>query len=255
MLKTKKPRRGDIIYTFVNEILRNMKTWQTSNGYIIVRVLFGRTNIFMISNGSSNLLVDTGIKGDGKRLLKRIDLTGKPDAVILTHTHFDHTGNASLLKERFSPLFIVQEKEKEFLESGDSPIPKGTMRITKLIYNLGAERKLHMFHVPGVKGDIVFGERYDLKDFGFNGYVMHTPGHSAGSCSVIVENEIAITGDTLGGFIPGSLLPPWGDDVPGMIRSWRKLLDTGCHTFLPAHGLPVSRRRLERDYHKRSKRS
>lgn len=229
-----------------------MKTWITSEGCRITRILFGRSNVYLLSNGTSRLLVDTGAAGDRKRLLKRIIQTGNPDAVIMTHTHFDHAGNAGMLKERFSPLFIVQEEEKDFLENGDSPIPKGTRGWTRLIYRLGAERKQHWFHVQGVKADIVFGERYDLSAFGFKAFVLHTPGHSAGSLCVVIGSEIALVGDTLGGYIPGLVFPPWGDDAASMIRSWKKLLDTGCHTFHQSHGLPVSRQRLEREYKKRS---
>ena len=229
-----------------------MKTWITGNGYKIIRVLLGRSNVFMISNEQSKLLIDTGSKGDGKRLLTHLAKIGSPDAVILTHTHFDHAGNAGMLKEHFSPKFIVQEKEKDFLESGDSPIPQGTRPWTRLIYSLGAEKKQHWFHVPGVKADIIFEERYDLRNFGFNAYILHIPGHSAGSCCLIVDNEIAIAGDTLIGVIPGSAFPPWGDDSAGIIRSWKKLLDTGCHTFFPAHGFPVSREKLEKEYKRRA---
>jgi hydroxyacylglutathione hydrolase len=229
-----------------------MITWLTSNGYKITRVLFGRSNVFMISSEKSKLLIDTGSKGDGKRLLTHLAKIGSPDAVIMTHTHFDHAGNAGMLKEHFSPKFIVQEKEKDFLESGDSPIPHGTRPWTRFIYSLGAEKKQHWFHVQGVKADIVFGERYDLSDLGFNAYLLHIPGHSAGSCCVVVDNEIALAGDTLIGVIPGSAFPPWGDDADGIIRSWKKLLDTGCHTFLPAHGFAIGRKRLESEYGRRS---
>jgi hydroxyacylglutathione hydrolase len=232
-----------------------MKTWITGSGCKIIRVLFGRSNVFMISGGTSRLLVDTGSSGDGKRLLKILGKTGKPDAVIMTHTHFDHAGNAGLLKERFSPAFIVQENEKEFLESGDSPLPKGTRPWTRFIYNLGAERKQHWFHVQGVKGDYAFKDSYDLSGFGINAFVLHTPGHSAGSSSIVVDNEYALAGDTLIGVIPGSAYPPWGDDPAGIILSWKKLLETGCHTFLPSHGLAISRQRVEKEYSRRSRHS
>ena len=102
---------------------------------------------------------------------------------------------------------------------------------TKVIYKLEPDHIKHLFHVPGVKPDITFGERYDLSPLGLDAYVLHTPGHSSGSSCVIVENEIAIVGDTMGGFLPGTLFPPWGDDPEALLRSWKLLLDTGCHTF------------------------
>jgi hydroxyacylglutathione hydrolase len=229
-----------------------MRTWITSGGCRITRVLCGRSNVFLLSNGKSRLLVDTGWKGDGKMLAKRLVHAGSPDAVILTHTHFDHAGNAGILKEQFAPKFIVHVLEKDFLESGDSPLPKGTRSWTRFIYNLGADRKQHWFHVQGVKADILFGDRYDLSEFGINAFILHTPGHSAGSSCIVVDNEFALAGDTLIGVIPGSAFPPWGNDPAEIILSWKKLLDTGCHTFLPAHGFPVSRQRLEKEYERKS---
>jgi len=226
-----------------------MKTWFTKNGIKITRILFGRSNAFILSNNKSRALVDTGSASDERRLLKRLDETGKPDSVILTHTHFDHTGNAAAVKTRFEPVYIVHELEKIFLETGDSPLPNGTMAWTRFIYRLGAEKVPQWFHVPGVKATIIFNKNLDLADYGFNTYILHTPGHSPGSSSVVVENEIALVGDTLVG-MPVSVFPPWGDDTHEIIRSWKRLLDTGCHTFHPAHGWPVSRERLEKEYKK-----
>ncbi len=229
-----------------------MRTWTTTQGYVITRVLFGRSNVFLVSNGTSSLLVDTGWSREGKKLLKRLEHTGRPDAVIITHTHFDHAGSAGRVMERFAPKFIVQSLEKDFLESGDSPVPNGTMFLTRFLYNLGAERMPQWFHVQGVRAGDVFSENYDLSAFGFNAYVLHTPGHSAGSSSIIIGNETALVGDTLTG-TPGSLMSPWGDDPEEMIRSWKKLLDTGCHTFHPSHGIAVSRSRLEKEYREKSR--
>lgn len=227
-----------------------MKTWVTEGGIEITRILFGRSNAFLVSNGHSTILVDTGWSGDRRRLGKLLNRTGRPGMVIMTHTHFDHAGNAGMLKEKFDPLFVVQESEKKFLESGDSPVPKGTVGWTRMIYRLGAERVPHWFHVPGVQADVVFPERCELQGFGDNSYILHTPGHSAGSSSVVIGNEIAMVGDTVDG-MPASVFPPWGDDPAGIIRSWKKLLDTGCRIFHPAHGFPVSRVRLEREFLKR----
>jgi glyoxylase-like metal-dependent hydrolase (beta-lactamase superfamily II) len=224
-----------------------MKSWSTKNNTTIYRILFGRSNVFLIANKRSRILVDTGWSGDGARLLNKIGKTGNPDAVILTHTHFDHTGNAGMLREKFAPVFIVQECERAFLESGDSPTPKGTKGWSRFIYNLGAEKVPHWFQVQGVKADFTFTDEYSLSEYGFNAMVLHTPGHSAGSSSLIVGNEIALVGDAMVG-MPGSIFPPWGDDETAIIRSWKILLDTGCISFHPAHGLPVTRSRLEAAY-------
>jgi flavorubredoxin len=36
-----------------------MKTWQTKSGYKVIQVLAGRSNVFLLTNGEQNILVDT----------------------------------------------------------------------------------------------------------------------------------------------------------------------------------------------------
>lgn len=229
-----------------------MKTWTTPSGYMITRVLFGRCNVFHLTNRKHAILIDTGMKGEGKKLLNRLSKLPKVDYVLMTHTHFDHAGNAGLLKKTFSPDFIVHESEKEFLKSGTSPIPKGNAGWTRFIYALGPEHVSHWFQVEGVDATIVFRERFDLNELGFNGYILHTPGHSAGSSSLIIDDRVAFTGDAMGG-LPGAVFPPWGDDPEGIVDSWGRLLKTNVTEFHPAHGFIIQRPTLEREFLKRGK--
>jgi len=189
------------------------------------------------------VLVDTGWAGDGKRLLRQLGSFGPPAAVIMTHTHFDHAGNARMIREAFNPIFVVHEREKKYLETGDSPLPGGTRRWSQYLSRLGTERAAHWFHVPGVEADISVTDKLDLKCFGLPGFVLHTPGHSPGSSSVVVDNEIALVGDTMIGY-PWSVYPAWGDDAAAILESWKKLLETGSRIFLPGHGRAIGRKKL-----------
>jgi glyoxylase-like metal-dependent hydrolase (beta-lactamase superfamily II) len=101
--------------------------------------------------------------------------------------------------------------------------------------------------------DFLVDSRFDLEDLGLNAYILHTPGHTSGSMSVIVGDEIAIVGDTMVGTFPRSIFPPFADDVPELIRSWGKLLHTGCRIFLPAHGSANGRELVEKAAGKRAK--
>jgi glyoxylase-like metal-dependent hydrolase (beta-lactamase superfamily II) len=224
-----------------------MKTWTTSGGFTVARLLTGRSNVYLLSNGVKSILVDTGWTGDRNRLRKKLNRLGPPDLVIMTHTHFDHAGNAGMLKELFSPAFMVHESEQGYLESGSCPLPNGTVWFTRFLYSLGAEKVPGLFRVPGVPADTTFSDRFDLSAYGFNAFILHTPGHSEGSSSVVVGDEIALVGDAMTG-MPGSIFPPWGSDPAAITASWGKLLATGCRLFLPAHGFGVGRSRLEASY-------
>lgn len=233
-----------------------MKSWSTGNGYSIYRVLAGRSNSYLVRYDNTNLLIDTGKASSYGRLRTNIDSLKIPvtqiDYLVLTHTHFDHCQNAARIKDVEHCTVIIGEKEKEFTEKGYTPVPGGTFLITKIISNTGqllAKRKLGFRPfvadrmVPDKPAEVIA----DL-----NIKLINTPGHSPGSISVIIDNEIAIAGDSIFGIFPGSVFPPFADNPGEMIRSWRILLDSGCKIFLPGHGKEVSRELLYKNYKKYS---
>ncbi len=82
----------------------------------------------------------------------------------------------------------------------------------------------------------------------FSIQIISTYGHSQGSLSIIVDHEIAIVGDAMLGTIHDSIFPPFADDIPKMIHSWNKLLNTTCTLFLPGLGRAIKRELLEKEY-------
>lgn len=231
-----------------------MNKWET-NGYEIIQVRSGRCNSFIVSNQEKFILVDTGRENRWNSLRKTIDKIGLSKgifaALILTHTHFDHAENAATLKEKYNIPIIVNKSEKEYLAVGDSPLPQGAVPITKLVIDLFAKKVQPWFKYKPVKNDISVDDHYDLSFIGFEKvYILHTPGHSSGSQSIIVDDEIAIVGDTMYGVLPGSAFPIYADDKELLLDSWKKLLDTNCRIFLSGHGTEKRRRLVERQYKK-----
>ncbi|MDD4296895.1 MAG: MBL fold metallo-hydrolase [Ruminiclostridium sp.] len=232
-----------------------MKKLVTNSGYTIYQVLSGRSNVFLITNGKDNLLVDTSTKRNYRRLdkaLKDLDCNNI-SLLILTHAHFDHTANASLIKEKYSPEIVVHLNDKDFLETGNNPLPQGTNFLTRFFVNIFGKRLSPFVKYDSVKSDVIIKDNYDLKEYGFNAYIIHTPGHTLGSISVIVDGEIAIVGDAMFGVFKKSVFPPFADNPIKMIDSWSKLLDTGCKVFLPSHGTETGKILLESQYKKYKK--
>jgi glyoxylase-like metal-dependent hydrolase (beta-lactamase superfamily II) len=174
-----------------------------------------------------------------------------PEAVVLTHTHFDHAGNAAWLAREYGAEIVVNAKESESLAKGDTPIPSGTLSFTKGLVSIG-RRITPVFKYEPCMADHVFDETFDLGRYGLDGFVMHTPGHCAGQSAVIIDGEVAIVGDSLINIATVKIFPPFADDVDELLRSWKKLLSTGCHTFLPGHGGLISREQLEAEYWRRT---
>lgn len=227
-----------------------MKTWKTKSGYTITKVLAGRSNVFLVSNGNVNIMVDTGPARNRSRLQQNLRSLRieKIDLLVLTHTHFDHAGNAGKIKEHFGAIIAVHTSETYYLKNGINMMPHGTLFFTKYLIRFLGNKLSGWCSFASCQPDIILDSAFHLNNFGFDAYILHTPGHSAGSVSLVVDNEIACVGDAMFGIFKNSILPPFADDPVKMVESWKKLLDTGCLLFLPAHGFENSRQKVERNY-------
>lgn len=230
-----------------------MKNWSTQSGYIITQVLSGRSNVFLISNGRTNILIDSGPEFMWKLLQKRLNSLKIEEIshLILTHSHFDHAANAARIKEKYKARVIIHQTEAKYLSSGDNILPAGTNRFTRLLVKAFWERFKRFARYEPCNFDLTINETLDLSNFGFTAYIIHTPGHTEGSCSLIIDNELALVGDAMFGVFPGNIFPPFANDQSQLIKSWEKLLATGCRLFVPSHGTANKRSLVEKDLNKR----
>ncbi|MCA1741265.1 MAG: MBL fold metallo-hydrolase, partial [Bacteroidales bacterium] len=110
----------------------------TGKGTSVIRLTPARCNIFAVTSNSRTILIDTGISFDRARIEHALVKKGLlPEAVVLTHTHFDHAGNAAWLAREYGAEVVVQEAEGRYLAAGDTPIPEGTYAVTKGLVEIG----------------------------------------------------------------------------------------------------------------------
>lgn len=232
-----------------------MQTLITKSGYKIIRVLSGRSNVFLLTDGQKNILIDSGPKKERKLLIKRLNKLNviRIDYLILTHSHFDHCENAAYIREKYKAIIIIHKTEASLLASGDNILPNGTNPVTRLIVKLFSEKFIVAKRYEPCISDIQADAVYYLTSAGFDAYILHTPGHTPGSLSVIIDNEVAVVGDTMFGVFTGSVFPPFANDVKQMIYSWGLLLETGCSWYLPGHGSANERILVQSEYEKRGK--
>ena len=230
-----------------------MKTWETKNGYKITRVLAGRSNVYLVAHGGKNILVDTSPGSRWKRLDEKLEDLGveRLKALVLTHSHYDHAGNAARLRKLYGVPVIMHRAEAPLLAAGESIVPKGTHFLGRFLVDHLGKRFSRSLACDPCRTDILVDDGLRLDDLGFNAFILHTPGHSPGSISVIVDDEIAIVGDAMFGVLPWSVFPPFAADAGQLVASWGNLLQTKCRLFLPAHGSANSRQQVLKDYNKR----
>jgi glyoxylase-like metal-dependent hydrolase (beta-lactamase superfamily II) len=148
---------------------------------------------YLVIGERQAVLIDTGTGIDDIRPLIA-QRTSLPVQVILTHTHWDHAGNA----HRFERVALFDhEKEYNRLKNGyklsieEELRPKNFGRPTPPGFNPAT------FEIPRVENAtrLKDGELIDLG--GRTLEVIHTPGHSPGSiCLWDAHNALLFTGDT-----------------------------------------------------------
>lgn len=229
-----------------------MFKWITKKGTIIRMARIGITNCYLIESNSTNILVDTGQRMFFKKLsaFLHANLTFQNktlDYLILTHTHYDHAGNANKVKELFAPQIIVHEKESTCLAEGFTTLPRGTNLIINLLTTIVNKYLSRLGKYEAAQSDI---EICNSKKLNLNNLeILETPGHTSGSLSVLIDQEMAIVGDTLFGVLPNKVFPPFADNKEVLMESWRKLLKTDSTLFFPAHGKVIKRKLLEKEYY------
>ena len=239
-----------------------MEHWITqANRIEIIQLLDKRCNSFLVRKDGLAVLVDTSIGKESKLLLTRLEELGVDalHGILLTHVHFDHVGNAHLLQNQFGCPVFIHSSEKQYLMEGCTRLPEGTWPVTKLITSIVGDRVLRGHRFPVCSGTILTKQSDDLA-VGFGSFTSAlaqlciqcfcTPGHTKGSMSYTVDDEVALVGDTMVNFSGRDVFPPFANQPELLPESWKMLLDTNCTSFLPAHGRRIDRELLKRSFSK-----
>ncbi len=202
----------------------------------------GITNCYLIKQ-QGVILIDTGVPKKADTILKYLDKTGikKEDIslIIHTHGHWDHVGNTAALSKITDAKIAIHKSEKACIEEGTILIPPGVTRWGRF---LGHFSKMTSGRVKlqTTKVDLVVDDPgMDLSQYGIDGKVLFTPGHSYGSVSVVLGTGEAFVGDMAMNGFPfrkGAGLPIFAEDMELLKKSWTKLLETGIKTVYPSHG-------------------
>jgi ribonuclease/clavin/mitogillin len=187
----------------------------------IVNVGYRSTNFWVVSAGTNRLLVDLGWPGKAAALFANLDRMGVPIAELryglATHYHIDHAGAAQDLKLRGVPLLVTEEQVsaiplmKQWIKASDNYTEITTH--DNVVIATSESRAL-------------------LAKIGIGGEIVHTPGHSDDSVSLVLDIGCAFTGD----LTMESMVATEDRDV--VARSWQSLRDRGVTTIYAGHGSP-----------------
>lgn len=217
----------------------------------IYKIRLGLCNAYLILGKEGAVLVDTGQSGWTRLFFSHLKIAGiRPEDVrliVVTHVHFDHVGNLKALTKRCGCPVAIHVKEASLLSHGTVVFPPGTNLFGRIASRLGRSLVPLLKFAP-VQPDLLVSNELPLKRYGVQGSIIPTPGHTAGSLSVLLPDGTACVGDLAANYLPGGLgpiVPPFADNVRELFRSWKHLLDAGAKTICPGHGVPFSAQSLQ----------
>ena len=189
--------------------------------HTIVNVGYRSTNFWVITAGRTRLLVDLGWMGMLGALKAELQRKGIALADIThglaTHYHLDHAGLAQELKASGMWLIITPEQLAGAAVMKQHAKPQD--HFVDIVLNDAKTRVLPLNE-----------SRAFLKHIGIDGELIHTPGHSDDSVSLLLDDGSVFTGD----LTHPSLVEEKDADV--VARSWQTLRDRGATTVYPGHG-------------------
>jgi ribonuclease/clavin/mitogillin len=185
----------------------------------IVNVGYRSTNYWVVSAGSSRLLVDLGYPGTMGTMrasLARMDVpVGELRYAMATHYHMDHAGLAQELKAAGVPLLVID------LQVPAIPLMQRHMKPADHFVDITLHDNVTI---------ALADSRRVLAAKGIAGEIVHTPGHSDDSVSLLLDTGEVFTGD---------LTPPGAvtdDSAAVVLASWRRLRDRSATIVHPGHG-------------------
>ena len=141
-----------------------------------------RTNCYIVYTEDTKKAVIIDPAADSRRIMGELSALGvTPEAVLLTHGHFDHMLAADSLRNDYHIPVCVHKADAELLRHP----------------NLNcSEQFLHMAYAISADEELEDGQNLRFLDGALT--VISTPGHTEGSCCYYAKSEnILFSGDTL----------------------------------------------------------
>lgn len=150
----------------------------------IKRLVLGlvRTNCYIVYSEETKKAVIIDPAADSRRIMEEISGLGiVPEAILLTHGHFDHMLAAESLKNGYQVPICVHKADAELVKHPDLNC---------------SQQFLHMSYSISADEELEDGQNLRFLDGAFT--VLSTPGHTEGSCCYYAkEDSILFSGDTL----------------------------------------------------------
>jgi glyoxylase-like metal-dependent hydrolase (beta-lactamase superfamily II) len=212
------------------------------------------TNWYLLEQGGRLTVLDAGLPRDWRAFCATLPRLGHTpadiDAVLITHYHADHSGNAERLRLSGARV-LAHRADAPYIRGEKQRSNRGVARFLWrpwYAFYLGSYVAKGILRTPSVArlDELADGEVLDVPAAP---RVVHAPGHTAGSCALFLEDRsLLFSGDALvtldvvrgprGQEGPQIIRGPFPEDADLARESLDLLAATNADTVLPGHGEP-----------------
>lgn len=213
----------------------------------VVPIKFGHVNIYLIRTERGHVLVDAGMPNSEEKLDNAFQEAGvdpqRVELIIATHGHLDHIGSIAHAQRTTGGKVLCHRSFSERLANGEiEPAAPRNLRGRVMNFMTG----LAGFEYEGIEPDLLMDEEFDLADYGLAGKVIHTPGHSPSSVSILLDNGEALIGDLVRDESSGKVgLGMFYEDKQVLLESLEKVAAHEPRIIYLSHGTQTDIRALK----------
>jgi hydroxyacylglutathione hydrolase len=182
----------------------------------IIRIDLNGVNCYLLENNQKFILVDTGghmfmdksYNNRRSELVGELEKNGVNDSnlemIILTHGDNDHVCNARYIRDKFNSKIAMHLSDVYMVETSDPSCYKINSKYQSLFLNIIfklMDKKIELLmekiykEFETFQPDILLEDQQTLEQYGFNGCIYHSPGHTAGSICILDKEGNLIAGD------------------------------------------------------------
>lgn len=198
-------------------------------------LMLGASNAYLLESAHGVVLVDAGLPLCEEIILARLARLGRRDLrlIVITHAHVDHYGSAAAVRRATGAAIAVHRADAADMAAGRTRL--GSIRAWGW-----AQPTLPLveplLRVEPTGADLLLDEGALPDALGLDARIVHLPGHTPGSCALLIEEQYAFTGDLISTNGTAHVQRSYAQDWRQVAASVEKL--RGCRPVqsFPGHG-------------------